>query len=154
MTHVMTPLSPPAEFSYGPLALGVDIVSKERIRLAVTRSGRPFVEHVFTPEEMAYCEAAHDPIERYAGFWAAKEAIAKTLGCGIGDGLGFHDIVIKGAQGRAPQVALHGIGATLAPSGCCRWLLSLSHNNDSAIAVAILVGLDVGVSIEGGGIDR
>jgi holo-[acyl-carrier protein] synthase len=154
MTRAVTSPVLPAQPSYGPLALGVDIVSKERIRLAVTRSGRPFVEHVFTPEEMTYCEAAHDPIERYAGFWAAKEAVAKTLGCGIGAGLGFHDIVIKGAQGRAPEVALHGVGATLAPSGCCRWLLSLSHNSDSAIAVAILVGLDVGLSIEAGGVDQ
>ena len=112
---------------------GVDIVEISRIQAALERHGERFLQRIYTERE----------IERYAqrtnslaARWAAKEAVAKALGCGIGD-IGWTDIEILDQEG-APMVKLHDNAAILAARlGLVGWSISLSHTAEVAIAFVV-----------------
>src|SRR5579871_3744290 len=90
------------------VGLGVDISEIDRIEAAIQRHGRPFLERVFTPQEIAYCERHRDRAERYAARFAAKEATMKALGTGWRRGVKWTDFeVVRELSGR-PGLALHG----------------------------------------------
>lgn len=109
--------------------IGIDIIEIDRVAVAVARPR--FKERVFTPAEREYCDQARGA-ERYAGRFAAKEAIAKALGCG----LNWREVeILHGADGR-PVPALHGAAA--ARLGDRRILLSISHCHHYAVAQAIV----------------
>ena len=123
------------------LGLGVDIVEIARIAGAIERGGQPFLDRVFLPGEQAYCGAQHEPARCYAARFAAKEAVAKALGTGIGAQLGWHDIEVRRKASGEPFVVLHGIGAETARSlGISGILVSLSHSEHYAVANAICTG--------------
>ncbi|HSS59933.1 MAG TPA: NAD(P)H-hydrate dehydratase [Candidatus Limnocylindrales bacterium] len=114
--------------------IGVDAVSVDRIALAVRRSGQGFLDKVYTPAEQAYC-AGND--ERWAGRWAAKEAIIK---CFDGTGICFprrHIEVLPGPNG-APRTRLLGNdrGAQVE--------VSITHHSRLAVATAHLEISDTG----------
>ena len=120
------------------LGLGVDIVEIARIATAIERSGQPFLDRVFLPSEQAYCGAQREPARCYAARFAAKEAVAKALGTGIGAQLGWRDIELKRKENGAPFVVLHGVGAETGRSlGIAGLLVSLSHSEQFAVANAI-----------------
>jgi len=85
------------------MKIGTDIVQIGRIESAVEKFGNRFLDRFLTPEEID--TLSHRP-ESLAGYWAAKEAVAKALGCGIGNELGFHDIVLTKSNKGAPHFAL------------------------------------------------
>jgi NAD(P)H-hydrate epimerase len=108
--------------------IGVDAVSVDRVALAVKRSGRGFLDKVYTPAEVAYC--AGDS-ERLAGRWAAKEAVIK---CFDGTGICFprrRIEVLAGASG-APRVRLLG------DDRGARVEVSITHHSALAVATAHL----------------
>src|SRR5258708_37371064 len=114
--------------------IGVDAVSVDRIALAVSRSGRGFLQKVYTPAEVAYCAGNS---ERLAGRWAAKEAVIK---CFDGTGICFprrRIEVLPGASG-APRVRLLGDGRG------ARVEVSIPHHSALAVATAHLEMPDVG----------
>ncbi len=59
---------------------GIDIAEVHRIAATIERFGRRFLERVFTPDEIRYCESKANKAERYAGRFAAKEAAMKAIG--------------------------------------------------------------------------
>jgi len=108
--------------------IGVDAVSVDRIALAVRRSGRGFLEKVYTPAEIAYCG---DSNERFAGRWAAKEAVIK---CFDGTGICFprrRIEVLPGPRG-APRVKLLG------DDRGARVEVSITHHSGLAVATSHL----------------
>ncbi len=113
--------------------IGTDIVQIERIEDALARHGARFIDRLLTSAEQA--RLSHRP-ESLAGYWAAKESIAKALGTGIGAELGFHDILLDKTTSGAPLFAL----STSAQMrlGMCTGSLSISHDGAYAIAVAAL----------------
>ena len=126
---------------------GVDIIEVARIRHAVERWGTRFLRRVFTPGELVDCGlVVHAPrFESLAARWAAKEAAAKALGCGLsglaagtGEWLHFHELeVVRGPVGR-PELRLHGEAAAVAVAlGLTQLALSLSHTHEHAIASVI-----------------
>ncbi|KAB2674480.1 MAG: holo-ACP synthase [Verrucomicrobia bacterium] len=121
------------------LGIGIDIVEVDRIRGAWERHGNRFMERILVAGELAYCAAQSDPAPSLAARFAAKEAVSKAFGTGIGEKLGWHDIeVVRLASGQ-PQVRLVGKGeALLAERGAQRIHLSLSHAAAYAAAVAVL----------------
>jgi holo-[acyl-carrier protein] synthase len=122
------------------LGLGVDLVETARIRDSLARFGDRFKRRVFTPGEQAYCEGMADPAVHYAGRFAAKEAVSKTFGTGIGAELGWCDIEIRRDERGAPRVDLHEKGrALLAARGATAVLVSLAHTKEYAVAQAALV---------------
>ncbi len=119
------------------LRTGVDIISVERVRKAALRHGERFYRRFFTEDERQGCG------ERYASLAAriaAKEAVAKALGTGIGDVRWVEIEVITGERGR-PELHLHGAAAELAARmGLTHWSLSLSHTETEAIAFVVALG--------------
>ena len=122
------------------LGIGVDIVEIERFSAAMKRSGQSLIDRLFLPAEQAYCSPQHEPARCFAARFAAKEAVAKALGTGIGAQLGWRDIEICRKASGAPFIVLHGTGAETAERlGVSEILLSLSHSEHYAVANAIWI---------------
>lgn len=122
-----------------PVAVGIDVVEVDRIRTAVERTPA-LAGRTFTDAELEYARRAHDPAERLAARWAAKEAVVKCLGGGV-PGVDLREIeVVRGDDG-APSVRLHGeVAARAEARGVREWLLSMSHTATVAEAIAIALG--------------
>lgn len=123
------------------IGTGIDIVDIARIRASIDRHGPRFLDRVFSPEEQALAPVEAGNACYYAGRWACKEAVAKALGCGIGEKCGWRDIrVLRGAAGQ-PQVELHGDAArTAAAAAISRIHVSISHEHTAAVAFAVAEG--------------
>lgn len=78
-----------------PFGIGTDILEIERIQEAVSKHGDHFIQRIFTSQEQNYCRQYRDPIPHFAALFSVKESIAKALGCGIGEKLGWQDIEIE-----------------------------------------------------------
>lgn len=116
------------------LRTGVDMIEVERIARAAARHGDRFYERFFTEGERARCG---DRYPALAARFAAKEAVAKALGTGIGDMRWIDIEVVHDERGR-PEVVLHGAAADIAETlGLRHWSLSLSHTVDHAIAFVV-----------------
>lgn len=111
--------------------VGVDLVRIERIQAAIARFGERFLNRCFTVGERAACA---DAPARLAARFAAKEAVAKSLGTGL-RGMTWREIeVVTDASGK-PQVSLHGGAAARAQAlGVTGWEISLSHEGEYAVA--------------------
>ena len=113
---------------------GVDMIECERIAAGIERSGERFLNRFFTPGERQDCA---DKPYRLAARFAAKEAVAKALGTGIGD-IRWVEVEIRTAEARRPRLALHGPAKALADEmGLTEWDISLSHSRTMAIAIAV-----------------
>ena len=121
------------------LGLGIDIIEVERIRASHERFGERFLNRVLLPGEIEYCLKHKFPAPFLAARFAAKEAVSKAFGTGIGAQLGWHDIEVAKKPSGEPFVILHDKGEALLKSRNGRAvLLSLSHTDSYAAAVAIL----------------
>lgn len=119
------------------LANGVDIVEVARIARAMARHGARFETRFFTEQELAYCNGR---VERLAGRFAVKEAVAKALGTGIGD-VGWTEIEVVCDGRGSPQLVLHGRARALAAQrGLETWSISLSHTEAFAVGFAVATG--------------
>ena len=125
--------------STGLKGIGVDIVEISRIEQAISRQGKPFIDRVFLPSEQAYCDKHRQPSRSYAARFAAKEAVAKAFGTGIGASVSWLDIEVRRTEAGAPFIVLHGTAAETAKTqGVAQILLSLSHSEHYAVANAVL----------------
>jgi holo-[acyl-carrier protein] synthase len=123
------------------LGTGVDIVETARIRDSLDRFGERFLNRCFWPEEVAYCNGMKFPALHIAARFAAKEAISKAFGTGIGHQLGWKDMEIRKRESGEPYAVLHGKGAELAATrDVTQVFVSLSHCKDYAAAHAVIVG--------------
>lgn len=120
------------------VGIGTDIVEIDRIRGLLERHGDAFLERCFTPEERNFAARFRDPAVRYAGRWAAKEAVVKVLGTGFVKGITFQDIEVLPLHTGEPVVSLCGQAATRAASRQIgSVLISISHAQQFATATAI-----------------
>ncbi len=121
------------------LGVGIDIIEVDRIRRTWQQHGERFMHRILCESEIDYCIAQSDPGPSLAARFAAKEAVSKAFGTGIGAALGWHDIEILRQASGQPLVLLHGKGVPLLQErGGRRIHLSLSHSAGQAVAVAIL----------------
>lgn len=119
------------------LASGVDLVDIARIREAIELHGEKFMNRIFTAAEQHECGGRAASL---AARFAAKEAAAKALGCGIGD-VRWLDIEVRGDENHAPHLYLHGEGERRAKElGLTEWTVSLSHTDSQAIAFVVAAG--------------
>ena len=116
------------------LATGIDIVEVQRFRDLSPSIRERFFQRVLTAGER---EAMAGQFERAAGFFAAKEALSKALGCGIGP-ISWQEIeILKNEQGK-PELKLYGNALKIAvQAGISDWSLSISHTRQNAIAMVI-----------------
>ena len=118
------------------IGIGVDLVEVDRMRAALARTPT-LARRLFTDGEREYATAARDPAERFAARFAAKEAVLKALGVGLG-AADWHDIEVVRAPSGAPTVRITGRALALADdAGVTRWLLTLTHTHRTAEAVAV-----------------
>jgi len=121
------------------LGIGIDIIEVERIRSSLERFGERFGKRILLPGEKEYCLLHTNPAPFVAARFAAKEAISKAFGTGIGAQLGWQDMEITHKDSGEPYVILHGKGNDLFKSrGAKRLLVSLSHTVNYAAATAVL----------------
>ena len=114
------------------MKLGTDIIQIDRVEKALQKFGDKFKQRFLNEEEILLARKTAS----IAGFWSAKEAISKALGCGIGKELAFHDIIIAKNEKGAPSFTLtpkaqqkHNVNASS---------LSISHDGGFAISVVII----------------
>ena len=120
------------------LGLGTDIVEIERVRDMIERHGDSFLKRCFTNEEIAYADKHRDAAVRYAGRWAAKEAVVKVLGTGFIKGITFHDIEVLPLATGQPRIALSGGAGEIAEKmGIVTVLITISHAKLYATATAV-----------------
>lgn len=123
------------------IGIGTDIVEIVRIAEMIERHGELFLGRVFTPHEIQYCSERKATTQHYAGRWAAKEAVMKTLGTGWSRGISWCDIEVRNQIGGRPYLALSG--GALETSRCLgieQILISISHCRCHAIAYALALG--------------
>jgi holo-[acyl-carrier protein] synthase len=123
------------------LGLGIDIIEVARIEASHERFGERFLNRILLPEEIRYCLSHRKPGPFLAVRFAAKEAISKAFGTGIGAQLGWLDMEVRRRESGEPFVVLHGAALKLLEErGAQGVLLSLSHTQVYAVAVAVLEG--------------
>jgi len=123
------------------LGTGVDIIETARVEEAVEKFGDRFLQRCFWPEEVAYCRSMKFPFVHLAARFAAKEAVSKAFGTGIGEQLGWKDLEIRKRNSGEPYIVLHGKGKQLAAArGVREIFVSLSHCRQYAAAHAVIVG--------------
>jgi holo-[acyl-carrier protein] synthase len=116
------------------LRTGVDLIEVSRIAETVEQHGERFLQRCFTAQERA---DALGQAPALAARFAAKEAVAKALGCGIGD-VSWQDIEIRRDARRRPELILHGAAQILAHDlGLTEWAISLSHTHEHAVAFVV-----------------
>lgn len=117
------------------IGIGTDIIEISRVEKAAKR--KYFLRRLFTEREMDYLNGKAS--ESTAGYFCAKEAVAKALGTGF-SGIALTDIEIV-KNNSVPGVILHGAAKAVADSkGVNNIQLSISHCREYATAVAILEG--------------
>lgn len=121
------------------LRTGVDLVEIERLEQVNPRIRERFIRRVYTPRELAEIEAGD--FQALAGHFAAKEAVSKALGTGIGR-VHWQDIEVTSGPWGEPVLSLYGLAKTVAERlGLTAWSVSITDSDSHAIAVAVAVGM-------------
>lgn len=118
------------------IGVGIDLVEIERFRRSLERT--PSMRgRLFTQVELDYVAAKTDPVPSLAARFAAREAVMKSLGLGLG-AFGFHDVWVERARTGAPSLGFTGRALELADeAGVRRWHVSLTHSDTMAGAYVI-----------------
>jgi holo-[acyl-carrier protein] synthase len=119
------------------LRTGVDLIEISRVEEVIARHGARYLERIYTPAELE--QLGHDT-ESLAGRFAAKEAVAKALGCGIGT-VSWKEIEVLGDEQNAPGLTLYGAAAQRSKElGLTTWSVSISHSLSHAVAFVVAAG--------------
>ena len=118
--------------------IGVDLVEVSRIEHSLERFGDRFLQRVFTTGEIEYCKSMPYPARHLAARFAAKEAVSKAFGTGIGKAMGWKDIDVHRKPSGEPFLVFHGGADKLAISRGVRASISLSHTEHHAVAMVAI----------------
>ena len=122
----------------GVIGIGIDLVDIERFRRSLERTPS-MTQRLFTATELAYVAPKVDPVPSLAARFAAREAVMKALGVGLG-AFGFHDVWVDRATSGVPSLVVEGKALTLAEAaGVTAWRLSLTHSDLVAVAVVAAI---------------
>lgn len=124
------------------IGIGSDLVDIRRIEKSIERHGERFIQRVFTEAEQERAESRRGRIASYAKRFAAKEACAKALGCGIAEGVFWRDMGVVNQPGGRPTMELSGGAArrlaAMTPPGQ-RAVVHLTITDDFPLAQAFVV---------------
>jgi holo-[acyl-carrier protein] synthase len=119
------------------LGVGIDLCDIARMERELAREGGGFRNEVFSPAEIAYCEAMRRPAMHFAARFAAKEAVFKALSAAGVSGATWRDVEIERGPSGEPRVALHGaVGRAAGERGVGAVAVSLTHTRELAAACA------------------
>ena len=120
------------------VGLGIDVAEIDRMQQALERRGERLLRRVFTPGEIAYCNAHKNIYERLAGRFAIKEAAMKALGTGWRRGVRWQDIEVVNQRGGKPELRLAGVAREVAARlGVKTINISITHSGNLAIGQVI-----------------
>ena len=123
------------------IGIGTDITECLRIARMIERHGELFINRVYTPDEITYCQSRKQTTQHFTGRWAAKEAILKAIGTGWRRGISWRDMEIRNDSTGKPVVAVRGgVRDVFEQLGIREMLVSISHCRTHATAIAIAVG--------------
>ncbi|MEJ6645271.1 MAG: holo-ACP synthase [Akkermansiaceae bacterium] len=123
------------------IGIGIDVVEVSRVKSSLDEFGDRFLNRIFTESEREYCGKQKRPELHFAARFAAKEAIAKAFGTGIGKEIGWLDMEICRRTTGEPMVKLSGGGAEYAKErGVVQVMVSLTHAKHYAAANAVVMG--------------
>jgi holo-[acyl-carrier protein] synthase len=123
------------------IGVGIDLIEVERIRRSLEKFGERFLKRILRENEIAYCQGHRFPAPFVAARFAAKEAISKAFGTGIGHELGWLDVEVAHEPAGRPYFILQAPAQSLLnQKGGKRVHLSISHTENHATAVAIIEG--------------
>lgn len=118
--------------------IGIDIIEVERIKKAIQKNPR-FLQKIYRPSEVKYCQKKKYSAIHFAGRFAAKEALSKALQTGMSSGVTFYDIEIKNKQPGAPYIIAHGkTKQLLRKLDIQNIFVSISHIQANSVAVVVL----------------
>lgn len=119
------------------LRTGVDLIEISRVSDVIARHGKHYLEQIYTSAELEQCGKN---VKSLAGRFAAKEAVAKALGTGIGE-VTWKEIEILGDEQNAPMLTLRGAAERKSKElGLMNWSVSISHSISHAVAFAVALG--------------
>jgi holo-[acyl-carrier protein] synthase len=123
------------------IGIGIDLVECARIQHSLDRFGDRFLHRVFTEGEIAYSMSMKFPARHLAARFAAKEAVSKAFGTGIGKAMGWRHIDIRKKQSGEPFLVFSGPAQEMATKrGVTAALITLSHTDRHAVACVVLDG--------------
>lgn len=123
------------------LGIGVDLVECARIERSLDRFGEKFLHRIFTKGEIEYSMSMKFPARHLAARFAAKEAVSKAFGTGIGKSMGWRDIDVHKKPSGEPFLVFAGGAEKLANErGVTNALITLSHSEQHAVATIVLEG--------------
>ena len=123
------------------LGIGVDLVECARIERSLERFGEKFLHRVFTDGEIAYSMSMKFPARHLAARFAAKEAVSKAFGTGIGKAMGWRNIDVQKKPSGEPFLVFSGPAQELATQrAVTAAFVTLSHTEHHAIACIVLYG--------------
>jgi holo-[acyl-carrier protein] synthase len=121
------------------VGIGIDLAEVPRIRAAIERHGRRFIDRIYTPGEIAYVESKANRFERYAARFAAKEAGMKAIGTGWRRGVRWQDFEVANLPSGKPTLLLHGVAEQVASRlSVSNIALSITHTAQQGAAIVIL----------------
>jgi holo-[acyl-carrier protein] synthase len=121
------------------IGIGVDLVECARIQHSLDRFGDRFLHRVFTEGEIQYSTSMKFPARHLAARFAAKEAVSKAFGTGIGKAMGWRDIDVQKKPSGEPFLVFSGGAKELAQQqAVVRALITLSHTDHHAMAMIVL----------------
>jgi holo-[acyl-carrier protein] synthase len=120
------------------VGLGMDITEVDRMEAAIERRGLAFLQRIFTPSEIAYCQRHRKHAERFAGRFAVKEAAMKALGTGWAQGVRWVDIEVVREPSGKPTLKLSGTTLEIANRlGVKNIAVTITHDGNTALAQVI-----------------
>ncbi len=121
------------------VGIGIDVVDCARIESSIERFGERFLRRVFTEGEIAYSQSMKFPARHFAARFAAKEALSKAFGTGIGKAMGWRDLDVRKKESGEPYVVLSAGAQRMANElGVEKVWISLSHTDTIGMATIVL----------------
>jgi holo-[acyl-carrier protein] synthase len=121
------------------IGVGIDLVDCARIESSIERFGDRFLKRVFTEGEIAYSRSMKFPARHFAARFAAKEALSKAFGTGIGSSMSWRDLDVQKKESGEPFVVLSGGAEKMARErGVKKVWISLSHTETIGMATVVL----------------
>ena len=117
-------------------SVGVDLIEIERIEKLLDKYGDKFIKRIFTESEIQYCQKKKDR-GSYAARFAAKEAVFKATGLGLGKGMTWKDVEVINDEKGKPEIRLYGKTAELLKGKEIH--ISISHSKDASLAMVVVV---------------
>lgn len=116
--------------------IGVDVVDVQRMRTILSEQGATFIDRVFTPTEISYCQSKQNHEQHFAARFAAKEAVSKAMQTGWSGKFRWKDVEVVNEPSGAPKIILyHDVLQSLKNSSIH---LSLSHTENTVVALAVI----------------